>query len=47
MDQYAPLHLVSKYPKRWPDIARRPKYEEIAEARRYASELGILWEPIS
>ncbi len=47
MDQYTPLHLVSKYPKMWPDIARRPRYEEIVEARRYASELGILWEPIS
>jgi putative pyruvate formate lyase activating enzyme len=47
MDQYTPMHLVARYPRRWPEIARRPRYEEIAEARRYADQLGILWEPIS
>ncbi len=47
MEQYTPMHLVARYPKRWPEIARRPRYEEIVEARRYASELGLLWEPVS
>ena len=47
MDQYRPMHLVERSPHRWPDIARRPSPREIAEARRYATELGLLWEPVS
>jgi len=47
MEQYTPMHLVARYPRRWPDIARRPRLEEVVEARRYASQLGILWEPVS
>jgi putative pyruvate formate lyase activating enzyme len=47
MDQYRPMHLVARYPRRWPDIARRPTWEEVEEARRIASELGLLWEPVS
>ena len=47
MDQYRPMHLVARYPRRWPDIARRPRLEEVEEARRLASSLGLLWEPVS
>ena len=47
MEQYRPENLVLKHPKRWPDIARRPRIEEIVRARRLATELGILWEPVS
>ncbi len=41
MDQYRPEHNVLKYPKRYSDIARRPKYEEIRRAYEYARELGF------
>ncbi len=47
MDQYRPEHLVARYPDRWPDIARRPRYSEIAEAYRYAEELGINYRQVS
>jgi putative pyruvate formate lyase activating enzyme len=47
MDQYRPMHLVARHPRRWPEIARRPRLEEVEEARRLASELGLLWEPVS
>ena len=47
MEQYRPMHLVARYPRRWPDIARRPRLEEVEEARRLASSLGLLWEPVS
>ncbi|MEB3757594.1 MAG: radical SAM protein [Desulfurococcales archaeon] len=47
MGQYRPEHLVSRYPSRWRDIARRPRPEEIEEARRIASSLGLCWRPVS
>ncbi len=47
MGQYTPMHLVARTPHRWPDIARPPRREEIMEARRIASSLGLLWEPVS
>jgi len=47
MDQYRPMHLVARYPGRWPDIARRPTLREVEAARELASRLGILWEPVS
>ena len=47
MDQYRPEHLVARYPQRWPDIARRPTYSEIAEAYRYADELGLNYRQVS
>ena len=47
MDQYRPMHLVARSPHRWKDIARTPTIREIREARRYATRLGIYWEPVS
>ncbi|UXD21205.1 pyruvate formate lyase-activating protein [Ignicoccus pacificus DSM 13166] len=47
MEQYRPEYLVKRYPERWPDVARRVSWGEVMEARRYATELGIVWEPVS
>jgi len=47
MDQYRPEHLVARYPWRWPDIARRPRIGEIAEAYRYAEKLGLNYRQVS
>lgn len=49
MGQYRPDHLVLRRPgaRRWADVARRPTPGEIAEARRYAGELGLIYEPVS
>jgi putative pyruvate formate lyase activating enzyme len=47
MDQYRPMHLVARTPRRWKDIAIPPTYAEIMRARRVATELGIMWEPVS
>ncbi len=47
MDQYRPEHLVVKYPERFKEIARRPRYREIREAYRIADELGLVYKPIS
>ncbi len=47
MDQYRPEFMVLKYPRRWPEVARRPTYQEIREAYEYARKLGILFEPVS
>lgn len=47
MGQYRPEHLVSRYPSRWRDIARRPRPVEVEEARRIASNLGLCWRPVS
>lgn len=47
MEQYRPEHLVLRYPERWPEIARRPSPKELEEAYSYASNLGIVWEPVS
>ncbi len=41
MDQYRPEHLVSRFPRRWPDIARRPRPDEIEKAMEKARELGL------
>ena len=47
MDQYRPEYLVEKYPWRWKEIARRPNRDEIKIAYRYATELGLCWEPVT
>ncbi len=47
MDQYRPEWLVLRYPHRWPEIARRPSKSELDEAYRYATELGLCWEPVT
>jgi putative pyruvate formate lyase activating enzyme len=49
MDQYRPEHLVARRPDgpRWREISRRPSAEEIREAREYAGELGLVYEPVS
>jgi len=47
MGQYRPEHLVLQEPSRFAEIARRPSVEEIQEARDYADELGIVWQPVS
>ncbi len=47
MDQYRPEHLVAKYPRRWPEIARRPSRREVEEAYAYAAKLGLLYEYVS
>jgi len=47
MEQYRPMHLVARYPERYPDIARRPKYEEMKTAYKIADELGIVYKPVS
>ena len=47
MDQYRPEHLVARYPRRWPELARRPSLEEIEAVRAEADRLGIVYEPVS
>ncbi|MCS7105363.1 MAG: radical SAM protein [Thermofilaceae archaeon] len=47
MDQYRPEHLVSLYPVKFKDIARRPSVEELREAHEYADSLGIKWKEVS
>ncbi len=47
MDQYRPMHLVARNPRRWREIARRPKYTEVLRVRKRATELGLVWEPVS
>lgn len=47
MEQYRPEHIVSKYPHMYPDIARRPTYEEMKRAYEIAEKLGILYKPVS
>ena len=43
MGQYHPEFRAHKYQ----EISRRPTASEMAEARNYADNLGILWEPVS
>ncbi len=43
MAQYRPEFHSSKYP----EINRRPSFEEIQEVKNYADKLGILWSPVS
>ncbi len=47
MDQYRPEHIVARYPKLYPDIARRPTREEILAAYKIADELGLVYKPVS
>ncbi|NPA86812.1 MAG: radical SAM protein [Candidatus Diapherotrites archaeon] len=47
MDQYRPMFRVLKYPHLWPDVARPVSLEEVERVRRRATELGLLWEPVS
>ncbi|KSW12310.1 pyruvate formate lyase-activating protein [Pyrodictium occultum] len=47
MDQYRPEHLVARYPRRWPEIARTPTREEIERVYEYARRLGLVFEPVS
>jgi len=47
MDQYRPEHMVLKYPRRWREIARSLRRDEIEEAYSIASRLGIVYEPVS
>ncbi len=43
MGQYRPAYKASQYP----EINRRPTGKELDDAHKYATELGILWEPVS
>lgn len=43
MGQYRPCYQAKDYP----EINRRPTTKELDDARNYATELGILWEPVS
>jgi len=43
MQQFHPEYKASQYP----EINRRPTLEEIQKVRKYADELGILYEPVS
>jgi putative pyruvate formate lyase activating enzyme len=45
MGQYHPSHRVSR--KTYPEINRRITYDELTNARDKATELGILWRPVS
>lgn len=47
MDQYRPEHLVAKYPKRWPELARPVYREEVDRVCAYAKRLSIIYEPVS
>jgi putative pyruvate formate lyase activating enzyme len=47
MEQYRPEHLVLREPGKYPEINRRPTFQEIEDARDYADELGIIWRPVS
>ncbi len=47
MGQYRPEYRVARLPERYPDIARRPSWQEMEEAFSYASQLGIPYAPVS
>ncbi|UCE13409.1 MAG: radical SAM protein [Candidatus Heimdallarchaeota archaeon] len=47
MGQYRPAHLVQRHREKYSDIYRGITYEELTQARNKATELGILWEPVS
>ncbi len=47
MQQYRPEYLVLAKPEKWPDIARRPTWDEMEEAYEYARKLNICFEPVS
>lgn len=43
MGQYRPAYQAHEYP----EINRRPTRKELTTVKEYATELGILWEPVS
>ncbi len=47
MDQYYPAYKVSRYPERYPDIARRLTSKEVQQAFEYAEKLGLVYKPVS
>jgi len=47
MNQYRPEYLVLRESGRYSEIARRPTVQEIKEACDYATELGLVWEPVA
>ena len=47
MAQYRPEFRVRLESEKFKDINRHPTREEVKAAKDYASELGILWEPVS
>jgi putative pyruvate formate lyase activating enzyme len=47
MGQYRPEYLVLKEPAKYAEIARCPAHSELTQAYDYASQLGILWKPVS
>ncbi len=47
MGQYRPHHLVLRHPDEYKEIGRRPSKAELDEARGFADERGITWQPVS
>lgn len=47
MGQYRPEHLVAKYPRRWPEMARPAEPREVWRVRLEAEKLGLIYEPVS
>jgi putative pyruvate formate lyase activating enzyme len=47
MGQYHPDYKVRDEPERYGDIGRRPSWEEITRAKRYAERLGLVWRQVS
>ncbi len=47
MDQYRPEYLVLSKPNEYPDISRRPTYDELRRAYDYAKQLNIAYEEVS
>jgi len=43
MGQYRPEYFVAKNPQDYPEIARRPRDEELEEAEDYAHKLGLIY----
>jgi putative pyruvate formate lyase activating enzyme len=47
MGQYRPEYMVLRQLDKYREIARCSSTQEIREARAYADELGLIWEPVS
>lgn len=47
MEQYRPEHIVARYPHLYPEISRRPTYEEMKKAYEIADRLCIVYKPVS
>ncbi len=47
MDQYRPEYQVEFKREKWREIARRVTKKEMEEAYKFATELGITWEPVT